>query len=141
MNRCADWEARLCRFVTGKLRQPFRWGETDCATLVWGGLAAMYPAPLLPALPYRSLRGAKECFSALGRDVPAWLAQYGGEHVKRPFLQAGDVVLLPDAVDGLPGLGIAPSSSQVLLSGPDLGPNVVDARFVPDDAGVWRPPL
>ncbi len=140
--RVHGWEAALVAYADAQLGRSFAWGSTDCGSLVHGGLAAMYAvAPLLHPL-YNSLKGARERFTAMGGDVAAWLGANGAEAVTRHYMQAGDVVLLRPTrrPRGLPSLGIAPSSSRLLVCTRKAGPQLMRAGGIPGTATVWRFP-
>lgn len=124
MRRKPDgWELRLDRYVTGLLRAQFQWGATDCAAIVAGGMRAVYLQECpVPAVRYRTLRGAYRFFRRMDTGVAGYLAHQGAVRIDRAFAQGGDVVVFqaPDDV-GLPRLGLMSDASMMVTSHATMG--------------------
>lgn len=92
LRRYRDWEARLHQWATGLEGQPFRWGETDCASLLLGALHAMSPDPLgLPR--WHDARSARR---ARPHSADALLRSAGLTVVSPPYIQPGDLAVIDD---------------------------------------------
>lgn len=93
------WERRLIAFAESLIGQPYRWGETDCASLALRSIETMAKRPGVVADRlgvewYGSQVSALRVFSALG-GIRAALAALGmTEHPVR-YAQQGDIIVLP----------------------------------------------
>lgn len=105
MRRYRDWELRLTRWATGLEGRPFRWGETDCASLLCQALRVMSPDPLTTPVwaDARSARRARR--SVRPTDL---LRAHGLATILPPYVQPGDVAVL--------------ESPRALTCGVSLGP-------------------
>ena len=141
VTRVMGWEAALVAYADAQLDRPFMYGDTDCGSLVVGGLAAMYTEPPLPRPRYGSLRQALHIVAGAEDGVGGIMARVGARALKTQYAQAGDVVLWPDKDEQVPCLGIALSVDQVLTSDEEIGPHIMgimDGGL--DAATLWRLP-
>lgn len=147
MRRRPDWDVRLVRLQDDVLGEPFRWGETDCASIVRRALAAMYPegeVPLPSAPPeYEDRRGAGRAYVESG-GVAAMLEAGGAERVDLNFARQGDVLVGLAEQGGFPG-GAVVVEEHFLVASEEEGVVRRPLRALrleePDDVEVWRPPV
>ena len=134
-----DWEQRLHAYASEKAGKSFRWGSTDCGSLVRGAASAMYPGkPLGKFLAYRGRNGAEKTLDAIG-GPSVRLEASGALQVPLTFAQAGDIILLSGHDGhGLPRMGVMLNGSKVLTSLPGHGVYMGAADLT--DGEAWRLP-
>jgi len=137
--RRRDWEERLHAFANAKSGKAFRWGSTDCGSLVRGAMHATHTGkPLGTIEPYRGRDAAERTLEAMG-GTTLRLEASGATQVALPFTQPGDVLVLPGHDgNGLPRMGVVLNRGRVLTSLPGHG--VYVGPVVVDGAEVWRLP-
>lgn len=138
--RVENWDLALFRWLKKKLGKPFRWGRTDCASLVKGAAKAMYGRNVFgDVAPWSSLRTAKEALDAVD-SIPAVLVSQGATRVRRAFTQSGDIAYTPGIDDdGLPRLAVV-WSGKALVSTLGDGVRIVPLADLADDTEFWRLP-
>lgn len=137
MMRRRNWDIRLCTWAAAQLGRPYVWGETDCLALALGALQAQYPAlPPLPIFPTQA--AALRAIAADPGVIGATLYAAGARAVAQVFLQAGDLVELPDPRE--PGLAIAVWPGWCLLTTPATGVGRIRISELPAAAIAWRFP-
>jgi hypothetical protein len=111
MKRFPDWEQRLHRFCSSRMRAPFVWGQHDCALFVADAVEQITGFDL--ASECRNRYDSKESAMALLQELSgggleeyaAQVAQQNGmQEVGIKFAQRGDMVLAIE--NGWPSLGI-----------------------------------
>ena len=136
-----DWHFRLVAYAQANRGRPFRWGTTDCYSIVRGALDVVYDADVLPAAIYSRQAAALRVAQSF-KDIPGALEELGAQPVAMPFAQAGDLLLIPGKDElGLPRFGvIADGRGHVLTSDVADGVVVVDATEIPAESVAWRWP-
>jgi len=136
---CQRWLVAYVREVMG---QPYQWGSTDCASLVWGAVVALYEDDARPALrpvEYTSLREAYARHQELG-GTAAELEACGARLIVPAYLHDGDIVTAPPSEeDELPAAGVVVSRG-VLTSDVERGVWHAPLSWLPEDAELWRLP-
>ena len=132
-----NWDTRLVTWAERVRGQPFKWGETDCGSLV--------------KQVYKIIKGKRIGWSAWNGKTGAlrWVSKAGGlpealarvaSPVGRGFARSGDVVLVevhePDAVYGY-GMAVV-VGDNVVASHPDHPVTLIPLRDMPNDATYWR---
>ncbi len=132
MQRVPNWDVELVRFAGDMQGRPFRYGSTDCGTLVRGALKAMYGKDVLRGMgSYRLLRDARKLAKSVG-PIPEYLkVTLGCKRIRRNFVQAGDIVVLPGEDRRLPQLGVV-VGGKLMVSDVELG-----VQIVPLPTGHW----
>ena len=139
MMRIRNWDLALFRWLTKKVGKPFRWGRTDCASLVKGAARAMYSKNVFASVgAWTSLRTAKETLDSLD-DTRAVLESQGAIRVKRTFVQSGDITYSGTDDSGLPQLAVI-WNSKALVSTPQDGVRIVELADLAEDTEFWRLP-
>lgn len=140
MTRHPDWEERLHAYAGQKHGKGFRWGSTDCASLVKGAVTSMYPGTPLGDVPaYRRREAAEEALASVG-GVATCLETAGASRVVLGLVQAGDVLILPGHDgSGLPRLGVVLNGSKYLTSLPGHGAYIARLHMAVG-AEAWRMP-
>ena len=135
--RRADWEARLHAYANAKAGKAFRWGSTDCGSLVRGAAREMFTGkPLGAFLTYRGKDAAQKTLDAIG-GTTARLEESGALQVHVGFAQAGDILILPGEDEtGMPRMGMMLNGGKVLTSLPGQG--VYIGRLELDGTEAWR---
>lgn len=140
MQRIVNWDAALTRWAGEQVGRPFAWGETDCASLVRGALAAMYGEDLVDLPPWTSARAAARALAAVG-SVPAALAQLGAEEIPRAFLTQGDLAYEPRVPAGeLAGSLFVAVAGRLLSSRLDGIVELIALSALPATALCYRMP-
>lgn len=127
--RHRDWDMRLHRAVDELVGEPFRWGETDCASVVIRAVEAIYPPDDVP-LPrdqpsYDDEGAALRAHAETGGVGPALEAE-GAERVPLAFARSGDVLVGLDPQGGVPGAAVVVGPRYVVASERD---GVVERRL------------
>lgn len=147
--RHRNWDVRLVQALDGLGGSPLVWGETDCVSLCFRALDAMYPPDDLPA-PRKNERPTwttkTGALRVLNREPPFHevLREHGCTEVMFSFAQQGDIVCgLPTEADEFPGYGVSCEQGVYHV---DVDTETVvwhrlrDLRASDLDATVLRPP-
>ena len=92
MNRVRTWDVDLEQWAAGLIGAPFRWGVTDCASLVIKGQRLIYGVDVFRVPKYKSKAKALRTLVDV-KSLRVVLKSYARQ-VGRRFLQAGDIVLV-----------------------------------------------
>jgi hypothetical protein len=140
MIREENWDIRLFHWGNSVVGKPFRWGVTDCASLVIDAMEVMYGVDVFPGVErWRSLRKAVRVLRDVG-SLGDFFEDSGGVQVPLAFAQSGDIVLASGLDnDNLPRMGVI-CNGTVIYSKRDRG--VVCCRISDLEKGtqLWRLP-
>lgn len=117
MTRVYGWDTRLVAFEREVLGEPFRWGKTDCGSLVRGVWTALYgeDAPSPEVRDYDTRFGALRAHVESG-GIEAALREHGAREVDLRYAQGGDVVVEPPSdEEPMGGAGVVVASSRALF--------------------------
>jgi hypothetical protein len=137
--RVRNWDVKLLAWARQRNGDEFRWGRTDCGTLVVRAHRIMFGRRVLGILPvYSSLRAARDAFAATG-GVEAVLRSAGAVEVAVPFAQQGDVLIERDLDErGFPSAAVV-VAGHVLYSNVDAGVRLIPLRDVIPDVVLRLP--
>ncbi len=132
-----NWDTRLVTWAERVRGQPFKWGETDCGSLVKQAYEIIKGEPIGWSA-WKGKAGALRWVSKSG-GLPAALAKVASP-VGRGFARSGDVVLVKvDEPDAVYGYGIVVVvGDNVVAPHPDYPVTLVPLCDMPDDATYWR---
>lgn len=140
MKRIRNWDVELVHYANSVLGESFKWGRTDCFSVVRNGLRAMYGRDLFRGVgTYRTTAKAK-AFHKAHAGIP--LKEYGFKKIARNFCQAGDVIIWPNMDPrGFPQFGIV-VGGKILVSKEGMGPQVIALPTLdwPVGTKIMRPP-
>lgn len=117
MKRFDDWPERLAAVLQSARRQPFEWGEHDCAVFAAAAVHAMTGEDLLAPFrgAYSDADSARAALRAAGHhSLYHYLCHVFGQPVPRAFAGRGDLAL--DHGEDGPALGIV-TGAQVVFVG------------------------
>ena len=137
LNRVRTWDVDLLEWASSLIGEPFRWGRTDCASIVIEAQRLMYGVDVfhLPkwkskAKALRTLSGAKNIRAVLRRHA---------DQVGRGFLQMGDIVLVKNGCDVLETDGLMlVLRDYALFTNPETGVIRVPLEAIPKRVTFWR---
>lgn len=102
--RVPNWDVALLQWAASVIGRPYRWGETDCGTLVREAHRLMYGEDLVPQVkPYRTKRQALNRHTSTG-GVRSLLLELGAHDVPIALAQSGDVLCEPGDAFGACGM-------------------------------------
>lgn len=135
--RIRNWDHALITWARSQQGRSFRWGRTDCATLVRRAHQVMFSRDVFGAIPrWKTLREAKRVLAATG-GVAATLEQLGALRYTRAFAQVGDIAVAAGE-DGLPSSAVILGTSA-LVSTQRGGVRIVPlAELDPGAVDLWR---
>ena len=140
MRRVDNWDIRLFCWGESVRGLPFRWGATDCASLVIDSMEVMYGVDVFPDVDrWRSLRKAVRVLHDVG-SIADLFRTSGAVQVPVAFAQSGDIVCacgLDD--DGLPRLGVVVNGA-VIYSRKDEGVLSCYPVDLEEGSELWRMP-
>jgi hypothetical protein len=121
--RLPDWHERLTAWATPLRGTAFRWGVTDCGSLVRGSLVALYGDAADAALPrYQDARGAARVRQTVG-SIEDELWRWCAMPVRRSQATPGDIVLESARHAELEAAGVV-LDEHVLVADATLGVTV-----------------
>lgn len=140
MTRIENWDLALFHWSEGVVGKPFRWGETDCATLVMDAMVVMYGRDIFPKVPrWKSLRKAVRVLHKV-LDIADLFREAGAVTVPMTFAQSGDVLCAPGLdADSLPRLGVV-VNGHALISQRKTGVNIYRMEGIEEGTELWRLP-
>lgn len=126
-----NYDVFLTGFASGIQGAPFKWGSTDCGSLVRRGLTACYGRDILRgAGSWNSLRALRKFVKDTGGPAKL-LKSKGFTKVRAAYAQCGDVVILPgEDADDVPQTGILLHRRKMLTSDRLAGVVVVNLRIM-----------
>lgn len=140
--RRVNWDVEIATLARDLVGQPFRWGLTDCGSLIRAGIRRMYEDgdELVDGIPtYENKADALRIIGKAGGFRKIFEEHLGAVPVRRSFLQAGDLIVLPGEDDeGVPGSGILPLTTHVMTSSIKEGVHLIRISFLPDEIETFR---
>ncbi len=94
LHRLRTWDVDLEQWAAKQIGEPFRWGTTDCASLVIKGQRLIYGVDVFQIPAYKSKLKALRIL-ADGKAIRS-LLEVRCIEIGRRFLQAGDIALVGD---------------------------------------------
>lgn len=131
--RPRNWDVRLFHWADSVVGEPFKWGITDCGSIIRAGHVAMFCEDIFRWPTYKSLKGAMSAKRKVG-GIPKALEK-ACTRVGVRFAQTGDIVLISH--EGQAGMGLV-VGSNVVGSYPGYPVTLVPLDMLPDDASLWR---
>ena len=140
MRRTPNWDVALVEYASVMQGRPFKYGSTDCGTLVRDALRVMYGKDMLRGMgSYRTLKAARKVSRSVG-SVPDYLKdRLGCERIRRNFVQAGDIVVLPGEDMRMPQLAVV-VGGKLMVSVVDTGVQIVPMPKWPRGTVILRVP-
>lgn len=135
--RVRDWRTRLLAWAATQVGRPFRWGETDCATLARAALAECFGEDVAPNVPrWHTKKGAA---AALREHDPIHvLESLGAAKMTVGFARAGDIVQLIAEEDTLGGVALGVwIDGSCLITSRKAGVQIIPAAAMPRDSVVY----
>ena len=138
MNRLRTWDVDLEQWAAGMIGEPFRWGTTDCASLVIKGQTLIYGVDVFHTPQWKSK--AKALRTLVDRKGFRSVLTRTAYQVGRRFLQAGDIVLVRKGCSELNTDGLMLVIRDYALStDPSLGVLSVSLDAIPiTSTTYWR---
>lgn len=127
ITRLPDWRSRLTVHLQTVARNPFDYGQHDCALFTASCVEAMTGVDLAARYRglYRSLKGGLKLLSSEGFNSPLAIVQAHFAQVPTAFAQVGDIMVLHDeagsAAYGVDALGIDVGERIAVLRLGELG--------------------
>lgn len=130
MRRAPNWEATLLDAAGRRVGEPFVWGTSDCAALVRWAMAIIWGQDLWPEVAHWTTEREAIAAGRAHGTVAQMLAARGYQPVERWYAQTGDVVVEPEAFDGLGNAGVVLMGTHLLMT--DATAGVTLERLRPD---------
>jgi hypothetical protein len=125
----------LIAWADAQRGKPFKWGETDCATIARWACQRMHGTDPFSLPTWRSKAKALRVFRECG-GIAKVLGQVASP-VGRGFARTGDIALLKDkAVLGNSLMVVI--DTKVLVSRPETGVTLEDRSILPISTSFWR---
>ena len=138
MTRGENWDVSLVEWSNTVTGLPFKWGRTDCASLVRLGSRVVYGKRALVGVPrYTSEDSARAVMEGMG-DARAFLKAAGAKKLKLGFAQAGDILVMPGLDNGIPRLALVVYSGHALTSDPKNGVRILKLEQLRRRTSAWR---
>ena len=131
--RLRNWDVRLFHWADTVVGEPFKWGVTDCATLVTAAHVVMYGVDVFKWPTYKSLKGAMTAKAKVGGIRKALKKDCTQVGIK--FARTGDIVLIKH--EGEDGMGVV-VGMNVVGAYPGYPVTLVPLSALPSNATVWR---
>ncbi len=137
MNRLRTWDVDLLTWAETMTGKPFRWGRTDCGSLVRKSQRIIYGVDIFHLTAWTSKAQALETIADI-KGMRALLRRVA-RPVGRGFLQMGDIVLVTNGCDALETDGLMVVVRDYAIStSPDSGVIRVPLEAIPAKATYWR---
>lgn len=138
-NRVDNWDRRLVEFAATVVGRPFKWGQTDCASIVRRGLTQVFSQDVWKGHvgEWKTKRGA---LGVSGRTEPQEaLRASGAVEVGKHYAWSGDVAL-GDSVDdhGMLQVALLLPTRKAMTSTPENGVVIVDKLKLAEGTTFWR---
>jgi hypothetical protein len=135
----ANWDRRLVEFVAVVVGQPFKWGETDCVSLVRRGLQLMFDEDVWKGHvgEWKTRRGA---ITVSGKtDYENALLTSGAVEVGYHYGTSGDVALGPQEDEhGMLQMALLVPTRKALTATPAVGVAIVDKLRLEEGTRFFR---
>ena len=138
MNRVRTWDVDLQTWAGSLIGEPFRWGRTDCASIVIEAQHIMYGTYVFNVPKWKGKVKALRVLANV-KGMRCVLRVYA-DPVGRGFLQMGDIVLLKNGCDelGTDGLMLV-VRDYALFTNPETGVIRVPLEAIPKKGTTfWR---
>ena len=138
MKRLRTWDVDLEQWAAEQIGQPFRWGTTDCVSLVKKGQKLIYGFDVFRVPEYKSKAKALRTLVNV-KSLRSVLSSCASQ-VGRRFLQAGDIVLVGKGCSELETDGLLlVVRDYVLATSPVAGVLAVSLDAIPvKSTTYWR---
>ncbi len=139
MEHVANWDRRLVEFVKEVRGTPFKWGQTDCASLVRRGLQLMFDEDVWKGHVnrWKTLKGAAKVSGTTDYEV-ALLAS-GAVEVGYHYASSGDVALGPQEDEhGMLQMALLVPTRKAMTATPLVGVEIVDKLMLEDGTLFFR---
>lgn len=139
--RVENWDTWLVQFANEMRDREFVWGETDCVTIMRGGLKAILGRdPLKGKLQsWKSQIGALRAFKRIAFSPTILLADTGAVRVLPNFASSGDVAIGPETdKNNLPSISLLLPGRKALVSTPETGVIIIDKLALTTGTEFWR---
>jgi len=94
MNRAENYSVELTAYAEEVRNKPFKWGETDCGSLVKAALRIIYGLEV-EIKSYRNVRGATTVYKGIGSSL-SYLIDLGFKPVAPAYAGNGDLVVVKE---------------------------------------------
>ncbi len=137
MNRLRTWDVDLQEWAASLVGEPFRWGVTDCVSIVIKAQRIIYGVDVFHLPKWKSKIKALRTLAGV-KSMRSVLRQCA-DQVGRGFLQMGDIVLVKNGCDelGTDGLMLV-VRDYLLLTSPETGVVRIPLEAIPTKATCWR---
>lgn len=115
--------------------RPFKWGETDCATMARKACRTMHGVDPFGLPVWKSKAKALRIFAECG-GIAKVLAETA-KPVGRGFARTGDIALIEDETPLGNSLMVV-IDQRVLVSQPETGVTLEDRNILPTSTSYWR---
>lgn len=133
--RRPNHDVELTEWHTQQNGRAFRWGNTDCGSLVRRGLNVACAHRVSEFPRYTTRRGALRTLARMDEIIEA----VGATRVHPGFHRSGDVVVYRTDEDEPASLGIVTAPGVVCTASPELGVHTARLRKPwADVSAVWR---
>ena len=137
MHRVRTWDVDLQTWAASLIGEPFRWGTTDCVSIIIEAQRLIYGADVFHLPKWKSKLKALRTLAEV-KSMRAVLRKYA-DQVGRGFLQMGDIVLVKNGCDVLETDGLMlVVRDYALFTHPDKGVIRVPLEAIPKKASFWR---
>ncbi len=138
MKRVRTWDVDLLEWASSLVGKPFRWGITDCASIIIQAQRLIYGSDVFHLPKWKSKAKALRTLV----DVKGMRAALRGcaDQVGRGFLQMGDIVLVKNGCDEMETDGLMlVLRDYALFTNPKTGVIRVPLEAIPaKGATFWR---
>lgn len=137
MLRTRAWDVELVNWAEHMRGLPFAWGATDCWELLRDAQTIVWGVDRLEEFP--TVYSAADAKAAVRRHggMAVVLRKAGAVWLPRELARSGDVLIDPEAHDGLGAAAIVIGATQVVSVGPDGLVEVTPLRDVPLSYTAW----
>ena len=137
--RIENWDSRLVEYAKKVVGQEFKWGSTDCASLVRRGLTAIMGEDVWKRAvgTWKTRRGAVSVSDRT--DYEEALKASGAVEVGLHYAWSGDVALGPSEDEhGMIQVGLLLPTRKVMTSMPETGVVIVDTLALEKGTRFYR---
>lgn len=136
--RVPNYDIKIVQYAKSLRGSSLVWGDTDCASVVRGGLVILLGKDPLPDLKsWSGLKSAKNRANEM--PVPDRLINSGAIEVHRKFSSIGDVAVGPSSdIEELPQLSMVLTNQKILISTQEFGVQIVPFDVLVEDTRFFR---